>query len=159
MRKLFTAVLLFTAGFAHAQSVTPEVVANAGDYFTSATAQLSWTLGEPVIDTWSNVSATLTQGFQQNSYYLSGIEELEDNVFVTAYPNPSTGLINIGISGSTHSYTQAVLVNASGQTVGQVNLTGINRCSFDLTPFANGAYVLSIFDQQQQKQSLTIIKQ
>jgi len=159
MQKIFTAVSLLLSSYVQAQSVTPEVVATSGGYFTSANAQLSWTLGEPVTETWSNVSSTLTQGFQQNSYSLTGIEELENNVFITAYPNPSTGLINIGISGNSHPYTQAVLVNASGQTVGQVSLTGINRCSFDLTPFASGTYVLSIFDQQQQKQSLTIIKQ
>lgn len=160
MQKIISAIgLLFCCAGVSAQSVTPEVIATSGGYFTSVNAQLSWTLGEPVVDTWSNVSNTLTQGFQQNSYYLSGIEELSTNLLVTAYPNPSVGMVNIRINGAAHDYIQAILINASGATIGQLTLTGINQCSFDLAPYASGAYTISILDNKQQKQSITIIKQ
>jgi len=48
-----------------AQSVSPEVVASAGDYFEGINASLSWTLGEIATETYSNGNIILTQGFQQ----------------------------------------------------------------------------------------------
>ena len=48
-----------------AQSVSPEVVASAGDYFEGINASLSWTLGEIATETYSNGGIILTQGFQQ----------------------------------------------------------------------------------------------
>ena len=48
-----------------AQSVSPEVVASAGDYFEGTNASISWTLGEIATETYSNGTIILTQGFQQ----------------------------------------------------------------------------------------------
>jgi len=48
-----------------AQSVSPEVVSSAGDYFEGTNASLSWTLGEIATETYSNGTNILTQGFQQ----------------------------------------------------------------------------------------------
>jgi len=42
---------------AHCQSVSPSVIASAGDYFVSTNAQLSWTLGEVVTSTLTNGSS------------------------------------------------------------------------------------------------------
>jgi hypothetical protein len=69
MRKFFLFFLgLSGVGWVQAQSLSPEVVATAGDHFATSTAQLSWTLGEPVIETFTDAAATqLTQGFHQTN--------------------------------------------------------------------------------------------
>jgi len=48
-----------------AQSVSPEVVSSAGDYYENANVSLSWTLGEIATETYTNGNIILTQGFQQ----------------------------------------------------------------------------------------------
>jgi len=48
-----------------AQSVSPEVVATAGDYYEGTNVSLSWTLGELATETYTNGNVILTQGFQQ----------------------------------------------------------------------------------------------
>ncbi|NOX47177.1 MAG: hypothetical protein GXO89_09395 [Chlorobi bacterium] len=48
-----------------AQSVSPEVVASAGDYYENGNLSISWTLGEIATETYSNGGIILTQGFQQ----------------------------------------------------------------------------------------------
>lgn len=159
MKKILSAALLFWGLGLQAQSVTPEVVAASGGYFTSVNAQLSWTLGEPVIDTWDNVTATLTQGFQQSTYYVSGINDLDDDILVTVFPNPSAGMVNVSISGTAHRYTQAYIINTAGQKVAQASLSGRTTVSLDLSGFASGTYVLSILDEKNIQQSMTIIKQ
>ncbi|MCF8370293.1 MAG: T9SS type A sorting domain-containing protein [Bacteroidales bacterium] len=51
---------------ANGQSVSPNVVAGSGDFYESANASISWTLGETVIKTLEGQNAILTQGFQQS---------------------------------------------------------------------------------------------
>jgi hypothetical protein len=48
-----------------AQTLSPVVLASSGNYFESADASLSWTLGEIATETYSSGSVILTQGFQQ----------------------------------------------------------------------------------------------
>jgi hypothetical protein len=47
------------------QTLTPEVISSSGGYFDNTNASLSWTLGEPVIETLTETNAILTQGFHQ----------------------------------------------------------------------------------------------
>ncbi len=78
------------------QSLEPTVTACAGNYFQGTSATLSWTLGEPVTETFSNGNNILTQGFQQSKYTIVNIEEINDNAHqINVYPNPSNDLINI----------------------------------------------------------------
>lgn len=49
----------------YSQSVSPEVISSAGDYYEGANVSLSWTLGEIATETYSNGNVILTQGFQQ----------------------------------------------------------------------------------------------
>ncbi|MBP7497474.1 MAG: T9SS type A sorting domain-containing protein [Bacteroidales bacterium] len=68
MKKLFfifLSILFSNLGFS--QSLSPEVISSAGDFFSGANITLSWTLGEPVIETFSSQDGqiVLTQGFQQ----------------------------------------------------------------------------------------------
>lgn len=50
----------------HGQTVSPEVVAGSGTFFTGPDATLSWTLGETVVATFEGSNSILTQGFQQS---------------------------------------------------------------------------------------------
>lgn len=51
--------------FMLAQSVSPEVISSAGDYYENGNVSLSWTLGEIATETYTNGNVILTQGFQQ----------------------------------------------------------------------------------------------
>ena len=64
IHKLLFIFVIFPA-FIFAQSVSPEVVASAGDYYENANVSLSWTLGEIATETYSTGNIILTQGFQQ----------------------------------------------------------------------------------------------
>ncbi|MCD4697206.1 MAG: hypothetical protein K8S16_13295 [Bacteroidales bacterium] len=67
MKNLFITILLFglTATLS-AQSISSEVISASGDYFVNTNASLSWTLGEPITETFANGNIVLTQGFQQS---------------------------------------------------------------------------------------------
>jgi hypothetical protein len=65
MKKIVLWLCVFMTMEMHAQSLSSSVVATAGDYSSSASASLSWTLGEIATETFSNGGYILTQGFQQ----------------------------------------------------------------------------------------------
>lgn len=87
---------LLYGGWSYGQSLSPEVISTAGGHFTSPTAQLSWTLGEPVSETFSGSGAViLTQGFHQTSLMVTALEDLAVDFQVRVYPNPTVGWLNV----------------------------------------------------------------
>ncbi len=58
-----------------AQSTSPDVIASSGEYYENANNSISYTLGEIAVETYSNGSNILTQGFQQPvSVTITGID-------------------------------------------------------------------------------------
>ncbi len=74
MKKLvgFLIIIAFAVLSIHAKA--QQVIASAGGYYEGNNISLSWTLGEPVTETFSNGGVILTQGFQQPyNFYLQQI--------------------------------------------------------------------------------------
>jgi hypothetical protein len=90
MNKILIIACLMAAGTIQAQSLSPTVIASAGDYSTGNGVSLSWTLGEMATETFSNGGYTLNQGFQQpvTGIAISGIN-LDLLVFIEG---PFTGM-------------------------------------------------------------------
>jgi hypothetical protein len=66
MKKTFKILLMvLLPGLLAAQSLSPVVIASAGNYYQGSNASLSWTLGEVATETYTSGNVILTQGFQQ----------------------------------------------------------------------------------------------
>lgn len=102
--------------FGMAQSISPEVIASAGEHYDNGTTQLSWTLGEVVIDTYDNRTNVLTQGFHQTQLTVTSIEETLSNVRLNMYPNPTSELLNIEL-GNNESDIELKLFDMGGKLV------------------------------------------
>ncbi len=78
----------------------PEVIANAGGFSSGRSYTLSWTIGEPVIETRQSEKMKITQGFHQSYYLILPLnnDELEMLFDVKVYPVPTRDLLNIKIS-------------------------------------------------------------
>lgn len=92
MRKLKVSLLfLIISQSAYTQSI----VGNAGEEFSSSSGRLSWTLGEPVIETVSSTSNILTQGFQQDYLNILNVLEHFNLDDLNIYPNPTRDVLYI----------------------------------------------------------------
>lgn len=135
---LFTSVFAFVIKLAVSQSISPFVIANAGDYFSDGTYTLSWTLGEVAIETYTAGNNILTQGFQQPDYdYITIITEDEtENLHVSLYPNPVNQ--NLFIEYSTDNETDIIieLTDLLGKSV----LPPVQLCSSE----TKNRYVLNL---------------
>jgi len=82
----------FAAFFVSSQ----EVVSSAGETQTIPGIEISWTIGEPVIETVSSGSSVLTQGFHQTKLTVTTIDELLfSDLELKVYPNPTSEFVII----------------------------------------------------------------
>ena len=65
MKKFITSIAALLTTVVLFSKTAREVTATSGNYDTNSRVKVSWTLGEAVIETFSNANNTLTQGFQQ----------------------------------------------------------------------------------------------
>ena len=151
MKKLITILMAMVISIAlTAQSISPEVVASAGDYYENGNGSLSWTLGEIATETYSNGSVILTQGFQQSTYSITFIEEKQNNDFnISVYPNPTSDYINIEFDIKNKSDVLIQLCDINGRILlnETINSTENNK-QYDFNIFSTGMYFLRISSEK-----------
>ncbi len=136
------ATCFFIQNMTSAQSLSPEVIATAGDYNEAGGVSLSWTVGEPVVTTISSNDNILTQGFQQPDYRIeTNVEDIFKPYFsVKIYPNPSSDIINIEVKAVKDENARFVLFDATGKQITEINLQFNQPALMDLSQYASGNY-------------------
>lgn len=127
----------------NAQSVTPEVIATAGDHYQVGNVALSWTIGEPMTETFAAGPTVITQGFHQPDYRPVGIDENVDPLAdFTVFPNPAGDEINISwenLQGI--SEFDVLIIDMAGKTVLQSKVsTASGNTKLDIKDIAAGQY-------------------
>jgi len=152
MKKLILNILVLAFGVsAHAQMLTPTVIASAGDYVAAGGVSLSYTVGElAAIETFANRTVILTQGFQQPNDIVSGLIDVEqgpDGAF-SVYPVPAHGTLWFGYEFNESGKVQVSLLNIIGQvmeySLNENYTSGKLIHSFDCSSYASGNYILSV---------------
>ncbi len=146
-----SAVFIFLSSFSQAPSLSREVISSAGDYFISPVGSLSWTLGEPVIETVENgsINIILTQGFQQPDELPVGIWQIPaDNIFVNLYPNPTVQIVRLDLKYDANSKMKIELVDMLGRVLhtDKLNVTKgqVSNYELDVSSLAAGMYMFRL---------------
>lgn len=145
--------VLLLAGFTlslnllSAQSLSRQVISATG----SANNQLSYTVGEPVIETAVSGSFILTQGFQQPDQTAVNIKKpLQVQVDYKLYPNPSHDLITLELSSEKLLNLKVDVIDMAGKQVKgaeAIKLEGLTKRQFDVSKFASGSYLMRIMTE------------
>jgi len=134
-----------------------EVITTAGDYNTSSTGSLSWTLGEVITETYSDGLNALTQGFNQSQLSATATYELPGlNFKVTAYPNPTSDFIFIEAEQSQDLKYQ--LFNLNGELVREARLQGF-QTKVDFKTLVPATYLIKIYKNSIPIKQFKIVKQ
>jgi len=151
IRKLIYVTLVSASMLGQAQDLSPSVIATGGNYSETGTASLSWTIGETVVETLTNGTTTLTQGFQQGNLSVASlIENTELAKTVKVYPNPVNNTLHIETTQAQLTYR---LVNMQGQPL-QTGVLKKEAVQLDVSTYPTGSYLL-LFNE---KEAYTIIK-
>ncbi len=142
-RRLSAALFVLVTQACMAQTSTPDIITSGGGYQSNASGSLSFTMGEPLIETGNSPNNYLTQGFQQpNSIIISNVDNVSaPKASVTAYPNPSSSLVYV--SSSSGEPLQAELVDLAGQMVYKKAISAKDN-TLNLSSLANGVYLLRL---------------
>ena len=132
-----------------------EVVSSQGDSYSNGTGSLDFTIGEVVINTGTDGTNDLTQGFHQTNWNFVGLEDHAPDYEATIFPNPTEDVLNIRTSSFVNvTYT---LYDAQGKLVMQ------DKISTDQTPIqvshlAPGSYSLILNNQTQNLKTFKLVK-
>ena len=129
-----------------------EVVSTQGDSYSNASANIDFTIGEVVINTGTDGTNDLTQGFHQTNWNFLGVEDHAPNYEATIYPNPTPEVLNIKTSAFENvTYT---LYDGQGKLVMQNKLSA-EQTSIQVSELAPGSYSLTLNSEAQNLKSFT----
>jgi len=159
MKILLIILLTTNAIFAcFAQTNAPAVIISSGTFSAGDDASLSWTIGESLIESYSEENTMLLQGFNETGDFEESANEgsFEDaGVFV--FPTCTHTFINVNITRETDETCTGELLDMTGKVLSitrlQPNLNEVN-----LEEYAYGMYLLRIKEGENPLTETMVIK-
>jgi len=124
-----------------------EVVATQGDSYTNASGNIDFTIGEVIIDTGTDGTNDLTQGFHQTNWNFLGVDNHEQNFEATVYPNPMG--TELYIQTENFEFMSYVLYDATGRIVAENKLNAL-QTGIDVSTLAPSSYSLVLINENQE---------
>lgn len=141
--------------FASISVSAQEVVSTQGDSYSNTSANIDFTIGEVIIDTGTDGTNDLTQGFHQTNWNFVGLEDHAPNYEAIIYPNPTEDVLNIRTSLFENvTYT---LYDAQGKLVLQ-DVLSAEQTPIQVSQLAPGNYSLTLNNQTQNLKTFKLIK-
>lgn len=132
-----------------------EVVSTQGDSYSNASGSIDFTIGEVVIETGTDGTNDLTQGFHQTNWNFLGVEDFAPNYEAIIFPNPTVDMLNIRTS--TFENVRYTLYDAQGKLVLQDMLSS-EQTPIQVSHLAPGAYSLTLNNETQNLKTFKLIK-
>ena len=137
-----------------------QVVSTGGNYSKNATGSISWTLGEPAIQTLRNNNNILTQGFQQTRWEITGINELgirNEALEIQIYPNPTSDFVNLKFINKTMERLKAEIYDMEGRKLYSRDIT-TNDNRIDVSCFESNTLLLNLYSENRKIKTYKIQK-
>ena len=132
-----------------------EVVSTQGDSYSNASGSIDFTIGEVVINTETDGTSDITQGFHQTNWNFVGLEDHAPNYEAIIFPNPTEDVLNIRTSMFENvTYT---LYDAQGKLVMQ-NVLSAEQTPIQVGQLAPGNYSITLTNQTQNLKTFKLIK-
>lgn len=132
-----------------------EVVSTQGDSYSTSAASIDFTIGEVVINTVSNGSNDLTQGFHQTHWNFLGLEDAAPEFEASVFPNPMGSELHIQCPlGENLSFS---LFDGAGRLVMNGPLTSEEQI-LDVAILAPGSYVLRLDQMGEMLKNFKLVK-
>jgi hypothetical protein len=148
MEKIGLSFFMIASIISKAQTITPEVKATGGTSYQNSTAQISFTIGEPITTTLSSSNGIMTQGYQQTkiSVTSTGIEPILASNQFSYYPQPSSNTLIVQSQNNVEGY-KISLFDINAQEVLCQNF-GNSQTVIDVNSFKEGVYIVAVADEK-----------
>ena len=132
-----------------------EVVSTQGESYSNGSAKIDFTIGEVVINTGTDGTNELTQGFHQTNWNFVGLEDYAPDYQATIFPNPTQDVLNI--KTSTFENVTYTLYDAQGKLVIQ-NILTAEQTPIQVSQLAPGSYSLTLNNATQNLKIFKLVK-
>ena len=147
--------LLMFSLFATLSTSAQDVVSTQGDSYSNASAKIDFTIGEVVINTGTDGTNDLTQGFHQTNWNFLGVEDFAPNYEAIIFPNPTLDVLNIRTSKFENvTYT---LYDAQGKLV-MHDILSAEQTPIQVSQLAPGSYSLTLNNETQNLKTFKLVK-
>lgn len=149
MKKL----LIITSLLFSVNTYCQEVTASGGNYFSSANNSISFTIGEPIIATYTRANNAITQGFHQTklSEVNTSISNYYSDATIAVFPNPAINSVQVSIQNANVINYKTNVYDLAGKIVYEslVYNTKANE-QIEVSNWAEGTYIIQIVDDKNQ---------
>jgi hypothetical protein len=125
-----------------------EVISTQGDSYNNGSNEIDFTIGETVIETVSDGTNTLTQGFHQTQLLITSLEDLDINMLVNIFPNPTSELLNLRVEE--YEALSFQLFDVTGKLLSEALITA-KETSVNVSEYPKGTYLLTLTHQDTKK--------
>jgi Secretion system C-terminal sorting domain len=146
MSKLSILIFLLIPFNLFCQILSPEVISSGGDFYEQLNGSVSITIGEPIIETYSDSNVVLTQGFQQSNYYFVGLKSvIPPDVSFELFPNPTIDKVNVKISQSEPLKWELKVFDISGKLI-LSKVLDQNEIEIDFNLYSATGYIVNLIN-------------
>ena len=157
-KQLLQTVLSIVFLLAITQLYSQEVVSTAGGHDVGSSTQVSWTIGEPVIETEMNGQYIVTQGMHQGNLEVTAAREIKGLTFdVSAYPNPVSRFLKLEIGAPKLEGFSYALFSASGQLLLQEEINE-KITTIPMDRFTHSSYLLRVMSEGNEIKVFQVVK-
>lgn len=132
-----------------------EVLSTQGDSYSNASSNIDFTIGEVIINTGSDGTVDLMQGFHQTNWNFVGMEEYSPGFKASVFPNPTSEVLNIRTSSFEN--VRYTLYNAQGKLLIQ-DILSAEQTPIQVGQLAPGSYSIILNNQTQNLKTFKLIK-
>jgi len=140
MKKLLL-ILIALPMIGFGQILSPSVVSSSGASYSNGGVIMDFTLGEIVIETFSNNANILTQGFNQGIIKIV-LSVSDIDIKTKIYPNPTTNFIIIELEKNVNA--DILVYDINGKIVIKDKLNDEQQKQLDFSFLNQGNYLLHI---------------
>lgn len=140
--------LCLVACLGKAQTVTPTVYSNQGAYNAAAGGSISWTVGEPISETYTSANNKTTMGFHQPELGVATlIKEQGNAVEVLVFPNPVKDALTVSFKDLDNGIYKMELFDDLGKLIYKTETEikyDSKQVSVNMSLYAAGNYYLRV---------------
>ena len=150
MRKLSLILLFLSIGINisfYAQSITQDVIGNAGGTYEQTNGSMQYNIGEPMIETYKEPNKPqMYLGFEQGSYSIVGVKEnrLIPNLEMVLYPNPSNGIFYLQVDREDLQNFKLTVNDQLSKLITEKNQLLEKTTLLDIRAFERGIYYVVV---------------
>jgi hypothetical protein len=160
MKSLLTSIMLVVLLVLNLKIGTAQqVVASSGETLNNSNGSLSFTVGELAIETKSGSPGILTQGFHQPLLTITSLDgPLAESFSITAYPNPTSDIVNLLIENEDITGLTYILFDVTGKDILRGTIEN-NKTEIAFIQLKTAIYFLKIETDGKEIKTFKIIKE